>query len=70
MRFVSLVAFYVDPGSGSMILQLLLGGVGGVYVIFRLFKQRIRRMLGIQTETELPAGSPPTESVAKKGEDD
>lgn len=41
---------YVDPGSGSMILQLLLGGVSGIYVIFRLFKQRILGFFGIRSE--------------------
>jgi hypothetical protein len=48
---LSFLAFYVDPGSGSMILQLLLGGVSGVYVVFRLFKQRILRLFGGRTET-------------------
>jgi hypothetical protein len=43
-------SLYVDPGSGSMVLQLLLGGVSGIYVVFRLFKQRILRMFGIRTE--------------------
>ncbi len=45
-----LVAFYVDPGSGSMILQILLGGVSGLYVIFRLFKQKILGLFGIRSE--------------------
>jgi hypothetical protein len=34
---------YVDPGSGSMFLQLLLGGVAGIAVIIRLYW---RRMVG------------------------
>jgi hypothetical protein len=59
LHFVSFIAFYVDPGSGSMILQLLLGGVSGLYVIFRLFKQKILRMLGIQGEPSPSAVSPP-----------
>ncbi len=65
MHFLSFFAFYVDPGSGSMILQLLLGGVSGVYVIFRLFKQKILRMFGIRTETapgSLVSGRFPTEN--------
>jgi len=44
------LAVYVDPGSGSMILQLLLGGVSGVYVIFRLFKQKLLGVFGIRPE--------------------
>jgi len=46
---------YVDPGSGSMMLQLLLGGVSGIYVIFRLFKQKILGLFGIHTESPQPA---------------
>ena len=37
---------YVDPGAGSMLLQLLLGGAAGAFVFFRLFKQRLYRLLG------------------------
>ncbi len=57
-------AFYVDPGSGSMVLQLLLGGVSGIYVVFRLFKHKVLRMLGIRSDdeaAELPAPLPLSE---------
>ena len=37
---------YVDPGAGSMLLQLLLGGAAGAFVFFRLFRQRLYRLLG------------------------
>ena len=37
---------YVDPGAGSMLLQLLVGGAAGAFVFFRLFKQRLYRLLG------------------------
>jgi hypothetical protein len=33
---------YLDPGSGSMLLQLLLGGVTGMVVIFKLYWQRVK----------------------------
>jgi hypothetical protein len=36
---------YLDPGSGAMILQILLGGVAGVAVLFRLFWHRIAGVL-------------------------
>jgi hypothetical protein len=68
LHFLSLMAFYVDPGSGSMILQLLLGGVSGIYVIFRLFKQKILRTLGIRTQAELPAALPLSKSVLPENE--
>ena len=32
---------YLDPGTGSMLLQLLLGGVAGAAVVGKLFWQRI-----------------------------
>ena len=65
MPSFSAVAFYVDPGSGSMVLQLLLGGLGGVYVVLRLFKQRLKRLLGIRS-----APPPPVELPARNIADD
>ena len=37
---------YVDPGSGGMMMQLLLGGVAGVTVLVRLYWQRFTTFLG------------------------
>ena len=34
-------AAYLDPGSGSMLLQLLLGGVAALGVIARLYWHRL-----------------------------
>lgn len=36
---------YVDPGTGAMLLQLLLGGVAGAMVIARLYWQRLREIV-------------------------
>jgi hypothetical protein len=38
----SRVDAYLDPGSGSMLVQLLLGGVAGAAVILKLGWQRFR----------------------------
>ena len=38
---------YLDPGSGSMILQILAGGVAAVAVTARLYWNRILRFLRI-----------------------
>ena len=38
---------YIDPGSGSMLLQLLLGGVAGLVVLAKLYWQRLLRVLGL-----------------------
>ena len=35
---------YLDPGTGSMILQLLLGGIAGVIVVLKLYWQRFKSL--------------------------
>ena len=45
---------YMDPGTGSMLLQLILGGVAGLFVIIRLFWHRILVVLGIKKEEAPP----------------
>lgn len=35
---------YLDPGTGSMLLQLLLGGFAGALVIGKLYWHRLRDM--------------------------
>jgi hypothetical protein len=37
---------YLDPASGSMLLQLVLGGVAGIALAFRLFWHRILALFG------------------------
>ena len=39
----ALARAYTDPGAGSMLLQLLLGGAAGLFVAVRMFKERILR---------------------------
>ena len=67
--FLSLIAFfmisnpftiahaYLDPGSGSMLLQLLLGGVTGVVVIVKLYWERVKSMFHRRDST---GSIPPT----------
>ncbi len=50
---------YLDPGTGSIILQLLLGGVAGALVVGRLYWQRVKELFGIK---------PPPEKTASEGE--
>jgi hypothetical protein len=52
LNFASLA--YVDPGSGSMMVQLMLGGVSGIYVIFRLYKKKVLGLFGIHPESNDP----------------
>jgi Flp pilus assembly protein TadB len=45
---------YVDPGSGGMMLQLLLGGVAGAAVIVRLYWQRLLKRIGLRKPDQEP----------------
>ena len=38
---------YLDPGSGSMMLQVLLGGVAALAVILKLYWRRVLALFGI-----------------------
>jgi hypothetical protein len=40
---------YLDPGTGSMILQLVLGGVAGALVIGKLYWEKLKAILGISS---------------------
>ncbi len=37
---------YLDPGTGSMILQVILGGVAGMVVAGKLYWKRVRESFG------------------------
>jgi hypothetical protein len=41
---------YIDPGSGSLLLQALAGGVAGVAVVGKLYWQRLKRLFGFGRE--------------------
>jgi len=43
---------YIDPGTGSLILQLLLGGVAGVWVVFKLWGKRILAFFGVKKDLD------------------
>ena len=45
---------YTDPGAGSMLLQLLLGGGAGLFVFLRLFKEKILQFLGFGKDDDTP----------------
>ena len=49
---------YLDPGSGSMILQALLAGVFSALFFFRNSLRRIRSSLGRLFHRDPPAGGP------------
>ena len=47
------VLAYLDPGSGSMILQILAGGVAAIAVTARLYWNRILKFLRIRKDDEV-----------------
>ena len=46
---MNLVA-YLDPGTGSMLVQLLVGGVAAAGVVARLYWGRLLRLLRIRKD--------------------
>jgi len=47
---------YLDPGSGSMLLQALAGGTAAVAVAAKLYWRRLMRFLRIRkSDDDLPA---------------
>jgi hypothetical protein len=46
---------YLDPGSGSLIAQLLVGGVAAVGVSLKLYWQRVLSFLRIRRTDDEPA---------------
>jgi len=59
------VLAYLDPGSGSMILQMLAGGVAAVAVTARLYWNRLLKFLRIRKDEEVvePQKSQQTDSA-------
>ncbi len=43
---------YMDPGTGSLFLQLLLGGVAGLLVFLKLFWHRITSFFGFSRKQQ------------------
>lgn len=50
--YPSLGYSYLDPGTGSVLLQILFGGVAGVLVIVNLYWSRIRAFFGMSNTKE------------------
>lgn len=43
---------YLDPASGSMFLQLLLGGVAGVALAVKLYWHKLLGLFGVKKQQE------------------
>lgn len=67
MRFLA----YLDPASGSMLLQVLLGGIAGVAVAIKMFGKRVFRIFTFWKKHEPePVGpsSPSAVAATARGE--
>ncbi len=53
---------YLDPGSGSLIVQILIAIIVGIAATFRLWKARLLSLFGIKGETEDDADGDDTEN--------
>jgi len=66
------VLAYLDPGSGSMILQIIAGGLAAVAVTAKLYWGRLLRFLRIrkdEPEAPKPEGAPGTKAETARGTD-
>ena len=50
---------YLDPGTGSMLLQLVLGGIAGVLIVARLYWLRLKRLLFSSRSSQKTVPDPP-----------
>ena len=41
---------YLDPGSGSLIVQLIVAAIVGILATFRLWKSRLYKLFGINQD--------------------
>ena len=54
MLLLSIDAFaYLDPGTGSMLLQVILGGIAAVGVAVKLYWHKLRAALGMRKKEKI-----------------
>jgi len=46
------LVYYLDPGSGSFIVQLVAGGVAGIVVTGKLYWRRFRSFIGLGNRSD------------------
>lgn len=59
---------YFDPASGSLILQMVLGGIAGVAVILKLYWHKLLDLLGIRTASDEEDEAAEADEVAEADE--
>lgn len=63
--FAQVVFAYLDPASGSMFLQLLLGGVAGLALVVKLYWRKLLDLLGLAKEEEQKTQEAPEDDEAQ-----
>ena len=58
---------YLDPSAGSMMLQIILGGVAGLAIALKLFWAKILLALGIGRNKANPEASPEADPETRSG---
>lgn len=58
------VIAYLDPGSGSIVLQAILGGLGGIALLWARMRHRIRGKLGRGSAAEPQSGTAESSETA------
>ena len=43
---------YLDPGTGSMLLQVILGGIAAVGVVIKLYWHKLRAAVGLAKKAD------------------
>jgi hypothetical protein len=43
---------YLDPGTGSMLLQVLLGGIAGMVVAIKLYWHKLLSLCGVRRQVQ------------------
>ncbi len=51
---------YLDPGTGSILLQVVLGGIAGLGVIAKIYWGRIRKLFGLHKSDSIKIDRPPS----------
>ena len=58
---------YLDPSAGSMMLQIILGGVAGLAIALKLFWAKILLALGIGRSKANPEAGPEADPETRGG---
>lgn len=61
-------AAYLDPGTGSMFLQIILGGLAGLAIALKLFWRRLLSMVGLGQKEDSKEKAPQSYSTPPAGE--